>query len=402
MYVERDLEPLFEKVSSLGKAIAVVGPRQSGKTTFLKRRISSSTGYLLFDDPDVRALFEEDVKGFQSHYLEGNDITILDEVQNCRDAGINLKYLNDTGNRIWITSSSETLLGKKVLSYLVGRVSVIRMYPFSINEYMRANDLVISSDKQIMRSVKDLIAFGGYPDIVLTKDPELKSIQLRNLQETILLKDIARVFGIQNIDALQRTVRYLANIYTGMLNLEKISKDLSISYKTLKFYIQAIEKSYIIRLVRPFFSNPGKELVKQPKVYFLDNGMRNIISGNAGMRPDGPSFENLVFTELLKLGYEPRYWRKKTGPEVDFIVAVGNEMIPIEVKLKTSGIKVESALRSYLKLHSPSNAFIIKMEGLSGDTKINDTRVNFMNLMEMIEIFGRKDTLNRMDLNEEQ
>ena len=347
MYVERDLEPLFEKVSSIDKAIAVVGPRQSGKTTFLKRRISSSTGYLLFDDPDVRSLFEEDVKGFQSHFLEGNEITILDEVQNCKDAGINLKYLCDTGNRMWMTSSSEALLSKKVLSYLVGRVSIIRMYPFSLNEYMRANSLLRSSDKQIMRSIRDMIAFGGYPDIVLTKDPELKSIQLRNLQETMLLKDMARIFNIDDIDALQRTIRYLSNMYTGLLNLEKISKDLSISYKTVKFYIQAMEKSYLVKLVKPFFSNPNKELVKQPKVYFLDNGMRNIISGNIGMRPDGPSFENLVFTELIKLGYQPKYWRKKSGPEVDFIISVGNEMIPIEVKLNSPEIRVESSLKSY-------------------------------------------------------
>ncbi len=353
MYVERDLEGIFQKMTLMDKAIALVGPRQSGKTTFLKKRISESVNYLLFDDPDIRSLFEEDVKAFQSHYLEGNDVTILDEVQNCKDAGINLKYLNDTGNRVWITSSSELLLGKQVLSYLVGRVSILRIYPFSLSEFMRANKQLPSDRKQVLRSVRDMVAFGCYPDIVLTKDPELKEIQLRNLYETIVLKDIAKVFNIDDIDALQRTIRYLSNMFTGMVNMDNISRNLSISFKTLRFYILAMEKSYLIRSVRPYFTNPNKELVKQPKIYFLDNGMRNIISGNIGMKVDGTSFENLVFTELLKLGYEPKYWRKKTGLEVDFIIPIGNEMIPIEVKLKAPNHKVESGLRSYIKLYIP-------------------------------------------------
>ncbi len=386
MYVERDIEDHFQRIIGLDKVIAIVGPRQAGKTTLLRNRISDSISYLLFDDVDVRSLFEEDVKGFQTRYLEGNDVTILDEIQICKDAGINLKYLNDTGNRMWITSSSELLLGKEVLSYLVGRVSIIRLYPFSLSEVMRARRYRPSDKIQVKRSLREIISYGGYPEVVLEKDPMLKSVLLRDLYETMVLKDISRVFDINDTDALERSARYLSNMFTGLLSMESMSRDLSISFKTLKSYISAMEKSYLIRMVHPFFSNANKELIKQPKIYFIDNGMRNVISGDIGMKVDGPSFENFVFTELIKLGYEPKYWRKKTGPEVDFVIQLGNEMVPIEVKLKVPGNRVESALRSFIRMYSPKRAFVVIFEGEGGEVDVDGTSVSFMNPVKLREL----------------
>ncbi|MCK5774237.1 MAG: ATP-binding protein [Thermoplasmata archaeon] len=386
MYVERDIEAYFQRIIGLDKVIAIVGPRQAGKTTLLRNKISDSISYLLFDDVDVRSLFEEDVKGFQTRYLEGNDVTILDEIQSCKDAGINLKYLNDTGNRMWITSSSELLLGKEVLSYLVGRVSIIRLYPFSLSEFMRARKFLSSREIQVKRSLREVISYGGYPEVVLEKDPVLKSALLRNLYETMVLKDISRVFNINDTDALERSALYLSNMYTGLLSIESMSRDLSISFKTLKSYLSAMEKSYLIRRVQPFFSNANKELIKQPKLYFIDNGMRNVISGNIGMKIDGPSFENFVFTELIKLGYEPKYWRKKAGPEVDFVIQLGNEMVPIEVKLKVPENRVESALRSFIKMYSPKRAFVVIFEGEGGEVDVDGTLVSFMNPVKLREL----------------
>ncbi|MEA3558196.1 MAG: ATP-binding protein, partial [Candidatus Thermoplasmatota archaeon] len=333
MYIERDISEHFDKIKEIYNTIVVIGPRQAGKTTFLRNRKGKQISYLLFDDPDIRSLFERDVKAFQERYLKGNQYSILDEVQVCEDAGINLKYLNDTGNNMWITSSSELLLGKEVLSYLVGRVSIIRLFPFSISEYMRARKYSDTEQLQILRSVMDMVSYGGYPKVVLEDEKELKQVLLKDLYETMVIRDIAKVFNIGDIGALERSVFYLANMYTGQFSIESMSRDLAISFKTLKSYLSAMEKSYLIRLVPPYFTNPNKELIKQSKIYFIDNGMRNVISGNVGIDMDGPSFENLVFTELIKLGYEPKYWRKKTGTEVDFIIQLGHEMVPIEVKL---------------------------------------------------------------------
>src|SRR4030042_521519 len=139
MYVEREIKNKFDKIIKSYNMVAVVGARQAGKTTFLKKQMENSKStYILFDDPDVRSLFDGDVKKFEQQYLEGYDLSVLDEVQSCKDAGRKLKYLVDSGRKLWITSSSEIILGKEILSYLVGRISIIKLYPFSYEEFLIA------------------------------------------------------------------------------------------------------------------------------------------------------------------------------------------------------------------------------------------------------------------------
>src|SRR3990167_4471082 len=119
IYIERSLKGRFDKVKNNYPVIALVGPRQAGKTTFLREQAKGlKHNYVLFDDPDARNLFETDIKKFEKQYIEGNEITILDEVHYCKEAGRNIKYLADNGNKLWITSSSEIILRKDILSYL--------------------------------------------------------------------------------------------------------------------------------------------------------------------------------------------------------------------------------------------------------------------------------------------
>src|SRR4030042_1662787 len=121
MYIERDVRGKFEKLNKIYPVLAIVGARQSGKTTFLKEQLKKlKASYLLFDDPDIRDLFEQDIKKFEKQYIEGYQTSVLDEVHYCKDAGRKIKYLADTGRKLWITSSSEILLSKEVLSFLVG------------------------------------------------------------------------------------------------------------------------------------------------------------------------------------------------------------------------------------------------------------------------------------------
>ena len=204
---------------------------------------------------------------------------------------------------------------------------------------------------------------------------------MRDLYETMVLRDISKVFNINDVRALERAVRYLANMYTGQLSMDKMSKDIAISFKTQRSYLAAMEKSYLIKLVMPYFTNPNKEFVKQPKVYFIDNGMRNVIAGQVGMEMDGASFENLVFTELIKLGFDPRYWRKKTGIEVDFVIRKGNEVIPIEVKINITQEKLEAGMRSFIDQYSPKRALIVSSGNEGGELKRGETTVSFISLV---------------------
>ncbi|RLF48147.1 MAG: AAA family ATPase [Thermoplasmata archaeon] len=380
MYVEREITQRFRKIAEHYGVVAVVGPRQAGKTTFLKEMIKGvNASYVLFDDPDARELFEADVKKFRMQYLDGYDIGVLDEIQYCKNAGINLKYLVDTGSKLWITSSSEILLRKEVLSYLVGRVSIIRLYPFSFTEFLRAKRVRSLSKGMMKRFAWEHILYGGFPRIVLTDDIEMKKVMLRDLYETMILKDVARTFSLNDIEAVERVVTYLAINTCTVLSYTSICKHLDISFQTLKKYLDALEKSYFIKLIRPFFTNKTKEITKQPKVCFIDTGLRNVIVKQYPNEPNGRLFENYVFAELIKAGFTPKYWRTKAGAEVDFVVEVEGEIIPVEVKL-TSELRADRSLMAFIERYRPQKAFVVTYAGDCGEIEARGCKIKFVDV----------------------
>lgn len=386
MYIEREIKERFEKLNKVYPMISLVGARQSGKTTFLKEHMKKlKSSYLLFDDPDIRNLFEEDIKKFEKQYIEGYDISVLDEVQYCKDAGRKLKYLAEKGRKIWITSSSEAILSKEVLSYLVGRVSIIRLYPFSIQEFLNAKNQKEMTKETLERNIWEHINYGGYPKVVTVEDSELKKTILQDLYETMILKDIARTFAIENIKSLEEFSKYLAINIGGLISYENISKDIKISFQSLKKYLDAMEKSYLIIRINPFYKNKINEIKKQPKIYFIDTGLRNSIAKGFNNTVDGRIFENYVLSELIKIGFYPKYWRTKSKSEIDFIIEKNNEIIPIEVKLNAE-YKVKRSMLSFIEIYKPKRAFIIVYKGESKKMKINNCEINFINILEMRKI----------------
>ncbi|MEA2054669.1 MAG: ATP-binding protein [Candidatus Thermoplasmatota archaeon] len=384
MYVEREIQKRFLEISEHYNLVAVVGARQAGKTTFLKRQIKDfNASYVLFDDPDARNLFEEDIKKFEIQYLEGYDVAVLDEVQYCKDAGRKLKYLVDTGQKLWITSSSEVILAKEILSHLAGRVSIMRLYPFSYREFLSAKGQKVLTPDIQRRMIWEHICHGGYPKVVLTKSPEMKKTILLDLYETMLFKDVARTFSIEDIRTLEDFARYLAVNAGNIVSYRKISNDLNISFQTVKKYFDAMEKSYLITRVMPYYTNKSKEITKQPKIYFIDSGLRNVIAKQFIPEPDGKLFENYVFSELLKMGRVPKYWRTKTKTEVDFVVEQDSRIIPIEVKLQAKLGRIERSLRSFIAIYHPPLAIIVTYRGEKGKMKIDGCPIVFADVGEL-------------------
>jgi len=372
--------------------IAVVGPRQAGKTTFLKRMMKDDdSAYLLFDDPDVRGLFNQDIKKFELQYLEGHEITVMDEVQQCTDAGSKLKYLVDTGRKMWITSSSEILLGKEILSYLVGRISILHLYQFSIHEFLNAKGIKAFTPIMLQRNVWEHMTYGGYPQVVITSDPAVKKAQLRDLLETILLKDIANSFSIPDTLPLERLIQYLAAINGGIMAYDAVANDLRVSFRTLKKYLDAFVKSYLITEVRPFSTNPKKEITKQPKIYFVDTGIRNTIVKNFNQEPHGTLFENYVLSELTKMGFTPKYWRTKSKAEVDFIVEMENAIIPIEVKIQSPSGKVSRSMRSFIDSYQPETGFIVSYVPSQEKKRMNGCTIQFTDIIGLWKHIGKRD-----------
>lgn len=387
MYVEREATPEFASAARANSIVAVVGPRQAGKTTFLKE-LSEKSGasYLFFDDPDVREMFDEDIKKFENQYLQGDRLAVLDEVQYGKDPGRKLKYLADAGKKLWITSSSETILSKEVLSWLVGRVAIIRMYPFSLGEFLSAKGHRETTENVLSRSVEEHIKYGGYPKVVLERDNANKEALLRNLYETMVLKDMSRTFKIDDAGALERLSAYLSHYVGNVIQYNSVCRDVGLSFQSVKKYMDAMEKSYLIVRVMPFYKNRLKEITKQPKLYFLDTGLRNAVANDfrKGAESDGKVFENYVLSELMKAGKKVRYWQTKGKAEVDFVVQDGDRAIPIEVKIRSPEGTVGTGMRQFIEAYGPREGFVVFKEGGTASAEAGACKVRFVNVRTLI------------------
>ena len=392
MYIKRTLAETVQKYYPHYPIIALVGPRQAGKTTLLRETLSTigNTGYVSLDDPSARALFNDDFKKFETQYITGHECYGIDEVQYGNNAGINLKYLADSNKKLIITSSTESLLAKEVLSFLVGRVFIAQLYPFSLQEFLEARGQKALDEQTLQRHVWEHFLFGGYPKVVLTDNQEIKRQILLDLYSTMVLKDAANTFAIADVSVLERLARYLSLNIGNIIAVDKISADLSISFPTVKKYLDALEKGYLIKRIGPFFSNKTKEMTKQQKYYFVDTGMANAV---AGSYPDnitnGRSFENYVLGELIKSGHMPKYWTTRAGAEVDFVVEINNKPIPIEVKINSGNAHVEQSMRSFISEYSPKNAYVVHYKGISNTVKTEGCHIHFLNVLELINAMGK-------------
>ncbi len=382
MYVSREVQTRFDKVKNLYPVIAVVGPRQAGKTTFLKEQIKNkNSNYLLFDDPDIKNMFDEDIKKFEQQYVLGKEMVVLDEVQYAKSPGQKLKYLADTKHTIWLTSSSEVLLSKKVLSYLVGRVSILRIYPFSLREFLASKNITASTSQSMEREIEEHALYGGYPKVVLTAELELKQILLNDLRETMLLKDVAKTFSIEDGASLEKFTQYLAINSGKQLSYEAVVQTIGISFQTIKKYLDALEKSYFIVSIKPYYTNKNKELSKRPKIYLVDTGLGNSMTKTNVL--DGRMFENYVGAELVKWGFTPKYWRTKTKVEVDFVIEKEKEIIPIEVKLSEQNIG--RGIQSFIQQYKTKRAYIVIRKGKEQTVEKNGCVIKFIKINNLKE-----------------
>ncbi|MBI5224162.1 ATP-binding protein [Candidatus Micrarchaeota archaeon] len=385
MYLPREIAQKFEKVEAHYPITAIVGPRQAGKTTFLKEQgKGKKTRYVTLDDPEVQQIFDRDIKKFEQAYLEGNDITIIDEVHQGKDAGQKLKYLADQRHHLWISSSSELLLAKEVLSWLVGRVTIIELYQFSLEEFVEATQDPVTPEA-LSRNIWEHICYGGYPRVVISSDQEIKKNMLKDIGQTLILKDVARTFQIQNIVELEKMAYLAAHSVGSIINHQKIGAEIGLSFESTNKYLDAMEKSYVIRRVYPFFTNKAKEITKQPKLYFIDTGLRNSIANEFNLEVTGQMFENYVLCELIKAGYRVRYWRTKNKAEVDFVIEKEGKIIPIEVKLKQNTPTIERSFRAFLETYKIEKGYVVYYQGNEAEFLIGNTKIKATNIRNLIK-----------------
>lgn len=378
MYIHRTLEKDVLKYLNKKEILAVVGPRQSGKTTLLRHLFErlENAAFLDFEDRQTLELFTEDLPSFIDLHVKGKDYLFIDEFQYAKQGGKSLKYLHDHHKiKIMISGSSASGLSIHGIKYLVGRIFVFTLLPFSFEEFLSHKDKsllgVMKNSKQLSQPVikkilphfNEFCIFGGYPRVVLADDAEEKETVLRNIYNIYFLKEIKEILQLTEDYKLSRLLHALALQAGNMLNYRELCDISGFSYPELQKHLNILEKTFICQRCRPFFTNKRTELVKAPKIFFIDNGFRNMAIKNfqpIGSRADkGALYENFVASELMKKGIGFNYWRSKSQAEVDFVIEEKGSPIPVEVK---SGLKkpaLPKSFQNFREKYKPKKALVL-------------------------------------------
>lgn len=378
MYIDRFLEKKLRKYLNKREIIAVVGARQCGKTTLL-RHIFKDLGnaiFLDFEDRETLELFNEDIKSFVDIYVKKYDYLFIDEFQYAKNGGKNLKYIYDNyKTKIVISGSSVSGLSINSIKYLVGRVFVFNLYPFSFEEYLCYKQPALYSNIYVKRKLttpiidmiipyfNEFCIYGGYPRVILTNDNEEKEMVLRNIYNTYFLKEIKEILNLPDDHKLSKLINGLALQIGNIINYNELSDMTGFKYNDLLNNMNILEKTFICLRSHPFHTNKRTELVKAPKIFFLDNGFRNIVIKNFQLiknRQDkGSLYENFTASEIAKRDLEVKYWRTKSKAEVDFIIEKKGKVIPIEVKSDIKKPKFTKSFLSFLIKYNPKNGLIL-------------------------------------------
>ncbi|MFA4890876.1 MAG: ATP-binding protein [Candidatus Gracilibacteria bacterium] len=377
-YIPRKLEQSIRQFLDAPEIIAVLGARQCGKTTMIEHLISKlpRAVSLSFEDQKTLALFEQAPDDFISAYVKGNQYLFIDEFQYARHGGKILKYIYDKEKiKIIISGSSALEITIRAVKYLVGRIVVFELFPFDFEEWLMAKDqpmlkvlerykkqekinkstpsIALPVHEKLIGLHEEYMRFGGYPRVVIEENLERKEQLLQNIYNTYFLREVRDVLGLIDDYKLQMLLKALSLQVGNLIEYEELGRLSGFSFPTLKKILNFLEKTYVCRFIRPFYKNKRTEIVKNPKVYFFDTGLRNATIGDfrkSENRPDaGAMLENGLVMEMMKKGYDIHFWRDKKQHELDFIINRGNQdIIALESKsyLKSGSIPSVSRFES--------------------------------------------------------
>ncbi|MEW5945979.1 MAG: ATP-binding protein [bacterium] len=348
--IKRTLTEKLKKAARQFPIVTVTGPRQSGKTTLVQAAFRNYQ-YVSLETPDQRRFALEEPRDFLEQF-DGR--VILDEVQRAPELFSYLQTLvdkhRDWTGRFILTGSQNFLLLQSISQSLAGRCAVLHLLPFSLSELNGRKHIAPETlGKSVSRALKppeksllETLFTGFYPRIHDKRLPPRD--WLAGYCQTYLERDVRSVLNVGDIETFGRFIRLCAGRSGQLLNLSGLASDCGISHTTAARWLSVLEAGFIVILLRPHHKNFGKRLIKSPKLYFLDTGLLcyllNIRSPDELFHraERGAVFESFVVSEMYKnfmhRGEQPGlyFWRDAHGHEVDIVIDLGNELIPVEAK----------------------------------------------------------------------
>lgn len=343
--IKRLLEQEITSRLFKGKAIILLGPRQVGKTTLIQQLLAGKD-YLFLngDDPTVRDLLSA-ANTFKLQEIIGhNKIVFIDEAQRIADVGITSKIITDQFKEVQllVSGSSALEINNKMQEPLTGRKWEYHLYPISWEE-LEQNVGYLAAEQQL----EHRLIYGMYPDVISHIADEHQI--LKELTSSYLYKDILGLTGIRKPDLLDRLLKALALQLGSEVSYNELANLLGVDKSTVMRYIDILEKSFIVFQLHSFSRNQRNEIKSTRKIYFYDNGIRNMVINNLNridIRNDkGALWENFLITERIKMqAYYQQYtnnyfWRTVQKQEIDFVEEVGGNIAAYEFKWKDSGRK---------------------------------------------------------------
>lgn len=344
-YVNRIIEDQILKSLIPNKVIVLLGPRRVGKTVLIQQIIEKiEEPYLLFSGEDITVLELLKRRSIQNYVnlLQGKKLLIIDEAQKIPDIGNVLKLMIDQikGLKIIVTGSSAFDINNKTGEPLTGRKVTYNLFALSEQELDQVENILEKKDNLHKRLV-----YGNYPELLQLADNANKEEYLREIISSYLLKDILVFENIRNADKIFDLLRMIAFQIGGEVSMQELGNQLDMSKNTVSKYLDLLSKVYVIHKVNGFSKNLRKEVTKNSRWYFYDNGLRNAIIANlnpVNLRNDiGMLWENYMIGERIKYQRYNKilvnnyFWRTYDQQEIDWVEERGGKLYGYEFKWST-------------------------------------------------------------------
>lgn len=338
--IKRILEKEIDNKLFKGKAIIILGARQVGKTSLLRKKFSNNPDVLWLegDNFETQQLFENFTFSMAKMLIGNKKIIVIDEAQNILNIGIKLKIIIDQLPEVQIiaTGSSSFDLANKINEPLTGRKWEYKLYPLSFSEMVAHHGFW-----EERKMLEQRLIFGYYPEVVVQQEEDTVTI-LQSLASSYLYKDVLTWENIQKSDKLIKLLQALAFQVGAQFSYTELGNLCGLDAKTVEKYLTLLEQAFVVFRLNSFSRNLRNELKFSKKIYFYDNGIRNALIANfnpVNLRDDiGALWENFLLSERVKQNHYNRsyanswFWRTQTRKEIDYLEEKNGKLSAFEFK----------------------------------------------------------------------